>query len=65
VYSGSHLLADLIFQSVSGLYKNFTGMSPSEFEFLINLIGGKMDTAFMKAISAQERLAHAAFLGKW
>jgi hypothetical protein len=41
VYSGSSLLADLNFQSVSGLYKNFTRMSPSEFEFLINLIGEK------------------------
>jgi len=41
VYSGSSLLADLNFQPVSGLYKNFTRMSPSEFEFLINLIGEK------------------------
>jgi hypothetical protein len=61
VYSGSSLLADLNFQSVSGLYKNFTRMSPSEFEFLINLIGekkiSKKDTAFRKAISIQERLA--------
>jgi hypothetical protein len=35
-------------------------MSPSEFEFLINLIGEKIsqkDTAFRKAISDQERLA--------
>ena len=31
-----------IFQSVSGLYKNFTRMFPSEFEFLINLIGEKV-----------------------
>jgi hypothetical protein len=39
VYSGSGLLADLNFQSVSGLYKNFISMSPGEFEFLIHLIG--------------------------
>ena len=60
VYSGSSLLADWNFQSISGLYKNFTGMSPSEFEFLINLIGEKISkkgTAFRKAISVQERLA--------
>jgi hypothetical protein len=47
-------------QSVSGLYKNFTRRSPSEFEFLINLTGEKIskkDTAFKKAISVQERLA--------
>ena len=31
VYSGSSLLADWNVQSVSGLYKNFTRMSPSEF----------------------------------
>ena len=41
VYSGSSLLADLNFQSVGGLYKNFTRTSRSEFEFLINLIGEK------------------------
>jgi hypothetical protein len=41
VYSGSSLLADLNFQSVSGLYKNFTRMSSSEFEFFINLIWRK------------------------
>jgi hypothetical protein len=35
-------------------------MSPSEFQFLINLIGEKIskkDTSFRKAISVQERLA--------
>jgi hypothetical protein len=55
VYSGSSLLADWNFQSVSGLYENFTGMSPSEFEFLIHWIGEKIskkDTAFRKIISA-------------
>ena len=41
LYRGSSLLADLNFQSVSGLYKNFTRMSPSDFELLINLIGKK------------------------
>jgi hypothetical protein len=60
VSSGSRLLADLNFQSVSGLYKNFTRMSPSEFEFLIHLIGKKIskkDTEFGKATSIQESLA--------
>jgi len=57
---GSSLLAELNFQPVSGLYKNFTRMSPSEFVFLINMIGEKIsrkDTAFRKAISVQESLA--------
>ena len=59
VYSGSSLLVDWNFQSVSRLHKNFTRMPPSEFEFLINLTGEKIskkDTAFRKAISVQERL---------
>jgi sialic acid synthase SpsE len=41
VERGSSLVADLNFQSVRGLYNDFTRMSPSEFEFLINLIGKK------------------------
>jgi len=60
MYSGSSLLGDLNFQPVSGIYKNFTRMSPSEFEFLINLIREKLskkDSTFRKAISVQERLA--------
>jgi hypothetical protein len=56
----SSLLADLNFQSVSGLYKNFTRISASEFEFLIHLTGekfSKKDTLFRKAIYIQESLA--------
>ena len=59
VYSRSSLLANWNFQSVNGLYKNFTRLSPSEFEFLINLIGEKIskkDTAFRKAVSARKWL---------
>jgi len=68
VYSGSSLLADWNFQSVGGLYKNLTRMSPSEFEFLINLTGEKIskeDTAFRKAISIEERLALTLLFDKF
>jgi hypothetical protein len=37
VYSDSSCLADLKLELVSGLYKNFIRMSPTECEFLINL----------------------------
>jgi hypothetical protein len=40
VYSG--LFEGLNFQSVSGLYNNFTRMSQCESEFLINLIAEKI-----------------------
>lgn len=49
-----NLLCDLKYQSVSGLYKNFTRMSPVDFEYLINMIGPKisrLDTNWRKAIS--------------
>ncbi|EZA56114.1 hypothetical protein X777_03595 [Ooceraea biroi] len=60
VYSGPKLLRDLKFQSVSGQYKNFTRMSPIEFEYLINLVGkqiSKIDTTYRKVIPVQKRLA--------
>jgi hypothetical protein len=38
VCSASSLLADLNYQSVSGLHKYFTRMYPTEFEYLIHLI---------------------------
>jgi len=69
VYSGSCLLADLNFQPASGLYKNFTRISPSEFEFVINLIAEKN---LEKGHSVQENHfcsrkfgTDATFLGKW
>jgi hypothetical protein len=69
VYSGSSLLAELNFQLVSGLYKNFTRTSPSEFEFLIHLIGEK---ELEKGHSVQESHfcsrkvgTDATFLGNW
>lgn len=54
------LLTDLKFQAVSGHYKNFTRMTPSNFEFLLYKIGPKIkkqDTAFRRAISIEGRLA--------
>jgi hypothetical protein len=69
VNSGSSLLTDLNFQSVSGLYKNFTKMSPSEFELLIYLIGGKKPRKRTlrsgKPFLFKEVGTDAAFLGKW
>jgi hypothetical protein len=59
-YGGSSLLADLKFQEISGQYKNFTRMHPTEFEFLLSKIGPKISrqhTWFRKPISAQDRLA--------
>jgi hypothetical protein len=63
------LAADFNFQSVGGLYRNFTRISPNEFEFLINLFGEKN---LEKGHSPQENHSYsikvgtdATFLGKW
>jgi hypothetical protein len=68
VYSGSRVLEDLNFQSVSGLYKNFTRISPSEFEYLIVFIGEKISTKTLcpgKPFLFRKVFTDAAFLGKW
>lgn len=56
--NGSELLMDLKSQEISGQYKNFCRMSPSDFENLLQKIGPhitKKDTHFRTAISAQDR----------
>ncbi|CAH1995474.1 unnamed protein product [Acanthoscelides obtectus] len=58
--AGSELMIDLKSQELSGQYKNFTRMSPIDFEYLITLVGakvGKYDTPMRAAISVQDRLA--------
>ena len=68
VYSGSRLLEDLNFQSVSGLYKNFTRISPSEFKFLIILIREKISKKTLrlgKPLLFRKVFTDAVFLGKW
>ena len=67
VYSGSSLLEDWNFQSVSGLCKNFTRMSTSVLKFLINLIGEKISKRTER--SGKPCLFNvdndATFLAKW
>jgi hypothetical protein len=60
IYSGSSLMADLKFEHISGLYKNFTRMHPTDLEFLINAVGpsiSRKDNKFRASIPVQERLA--------
>jgi hypothetical protein len=69
VYSGSSLLADSNFQSVSGLYKNATRNSRSESEFLINLVGEKISKNIHSVqeshFCSRKFGTDAPFLGKW
>lgn len=58
--NGSELIRDLKFQHISGQYKNFTRMSPTDFENLLTKIGpriGRMETNFGQPISIQDRYA--------
>lgn len=60
LHGGRALLRDLKFQHISGKYKNFTRMSPIDFEYLLRRIGPttieKIDTKFRKAIAITDRL---------
>ncbi|XP_022177570.1 uncharacterized protein LOC111038674 [Myzus persicae] len=54
------ILLDLKSQQISGQYKIFTRMSPTDFENLLQKIGpriSKQDTYFRSPISAQDRLS--------
>lgn len=56
-YSGERFILDL---HASDLFNNFTRMSSTDFEFLINLIGPKVakeNTNFRESISVSVRLA--------
>lgn len=56
--TGAKLLIDLKSQEISGQYKNFTRMSPSDFEHLLQKIGpyiSKQETYYRVPISAQDR----------
>lgn len=56
----SSLLVELKSQQISGQYKNFTRMSPTDFEYLLTIIAPKIsrqDTTMRSAISPQDRLA--------
>jgi len=56
----SSVLSNLKFDEITGQYKNFLRMSSEDFEFLINLVGPKIqknDTHFRRAIPVNERLA--------
>lgn len=56
----SNLLSTLKFDESTGQYKNFLRMSSEDFEYLINLVGSKIqknDTHFRRAIPVKQRLA--------
>ncbi|CAG4981029.1 unnamed protein product [Parnassius apollo] len=60
LYKIRSLLVELKSQHISGQYKNFTRMSPTDFEYLLTIIAPKIsrqDTIMRSAISPQDRLA--------
>jgi hypothetical protein len=55
VCSGVHLLLDEKFLEVSDQYKNLARISPSDFEFLINLIGPKCEVFHVQSSCSSRR----------
>ncbi|XP_017302989.2 uncharacterized protein LOC108253473 [Diaphorina citri] len=56
----SKLVRELREQQLSGQYKNFTRMTPTDFEYILSQIGGKIskvNTRMRAAVSAEDRLA--------
>lgn len=57
---GRELLTDMHFQHISGQYKSFTRMTPTDFENLLAIVGPRISrkcSNFRAPISAQDRLA--------
>ncbi|CAH2002764.1 unnamed protein product [Acanthoscelides obtectus] len=64
--SGTGILMDLKSQEISGQYKNFTRMTPTDFENLLQRIGphiSKQETYFRTPISAQDSYLRLPQLG--
>lgn len=65
--AASSLLTDLRMEDASG-FRNFTRMSATDFEFLLNLIGARLtrqDTNYRKCITVTEKLAVVKIFGNW
>lgn len=58
--AGRELLSDMSFQHISGQYKNFTRMTPTDFENLLEMVGPRISrnhSNLRAPISIQDRLA--------
>jgi len=65
VCSDTTLLAELMFQEISGQYKNFIHKAPVDFELIINLVSPKLWSGLPDAqqfISPEESGVNIGFL---
>jgi hypothetical protein len=51
---GNEFMQDLKFQHVSGHYKNFTRMSPTDFDKLLTMIGPKISKKILLLVRSRE-----------